>query len=186
MTAGNRGIVMGRPRKIPPKFSPVYVGIDPGASGGMSVLSFAYSGAVPVVTSTAFGNATAKQIWESLPGTGRGLLADRQQVFVTIEKVGGFVKGSPMPGSAMFNFGKSYGMLLGFLTAAGIPHEEVTPQKWQKALGIIPRNKDEGKTDFKRRLRSLAESLFPREKITNATADALLIAEYCHRTRSGK
>jgi hypothetical protein len=57
------------------------------------------------------------------------------------------------------------------LTAAGIPFERVTPQKWQKAMGCMTKG---DKNVSKRR----AQELFPQLKITHAIADALLIAEY--------
>jgi hypothetical protein len=92
------------------------------------------------------------------------------------------------------------------LIAAGIRFEDVPPQKWQKALGIAPRKSGktkmvssaddpkvpflctelrevggESKTVFKNRLKAKAQQLFPEQKVTLATADALLLLEYCTR-----
>ncbi len=111
--------------------------------------------------------------------------AKRLDTFCVIEKNTGFVGGKGNPGSFMFQFGKTTGILHGFLVAAGIPHEEVTPSTWQKALGIPPRKKTETKGKFKARLRQHAERLFPGVKATLATCDALLIAEFCKRKREG-
>jgi Holliday junction resolvasome RuvABC endonuclease subunit len=70
-----------------------------------------------------------------------------------------------------FTFGNGFGHLEMALTAAGIPFERVSPQRWQKALGCLTKG---DKNVSKRR----AQELFPSMKITHATADALLIAYY--------
>lgn len=146
----------------------VYLGIDPGASGGMAVI-----GSVAGVELLPIGSATHHQAWH--------WLSSFSVTMAVVEKVGGFIAGNPAPGSAMFNFGKGAGILTGFLIAAAIPFEEVIPRTWQKSLGIAPREKTESKTEFKRRLKGKAEQLFPQVKVTLATCDALLIAEFCRR-----
>jgi Holliday junction resolvasome RuvABC endonuclease subunit len=83
--------------------------------------------------------------------------------------------------ASSFKFGVNYGIVRMALTAAGIPFEEVTPQAWQKALGITHRKKTETPSEWKNRLRARAQQLFPSVSLTLATADALLIAEYCRR-----
>lgn len=153
----------------------IYIGVDPGASGGMAVLRESGAEAV-AMPDTEF------DIWDwfsTLRLTGDDI------PFAVIEKVGGFIQGSPQPGSAMFKFGASYGGLRMALVAAGIPFEEVTPQAWQKALGIAKRKSNESKSQFKNRLKARAQQLFPDYKITLATCDALLLAEYCRRKRTG-
>jgi len=50
----------------------------------------------------------------------------------------------------------------------------VTPQKWQAAHGL-KREKGEGKTAWKNRLKALAMDLYPDHHVTLQTADALLI-----------
>jgi hypothetical protein len=62
-----------------------------------------------------------------------------------------------------------------------IPFVEVSPRSWMKAMGIRTRRKTETPTQWKNHLKQLAQQLFPHEQITLATADALLIAEYCRR-----
>ena len=107
-------------------------------------------------------------------------------LFTVIEKVGGYVGGSGGNiGSAMFRFGESSGALKAFLIAAGIPYEEVTPGVWQKGVGVTCRKKTESKTQWKNRLKSRAQALYPSLQVTLATADALLIATYCQRKREG-
>lgn len=156
-----------------------YLGIDPGASGGLVLLA---SGEEEWFSTWTLGNSTDRQTW--------GFINGSQADFCCIEKVGGYIAGNPAPGSAMFNFGANYGRLIGFLVASEIPFEQVTPQRWQKALAIPTKVKKgkgrmgETKTEFKRRLRAHAERLFPKVSLTNALADAILIAEFCRRSRT--
>ncbi len=65
------------------------------------------------------------------------------------------------------------------LIASRIPFEEVTPQKWQKTLSCLSRG-DKNITKAK------AQQLFPGLRVTHATADALLIAEYARRHARGE
>ena len=154
----------------------VYIGVDPGTTGGLVALTQQPSGSV----------------WErftSMPRTERGIWdwfdtplfqGSVGPVIAVIEQVSGYL-GEAQPGSAMFKFGASYGGLRMALVAAGIPFAAVRPQVWQKLLGIKPRRKKENRTAWKNRLKSEAERLFPDLKITLATADALLIAYYCRK-----
>ena len=163
---------------MPRVTSSIYLGIDPGASGGLAILNGSATEAVAMP-------ATERDVWlwicSDSPATREYL-----PQFAVIEKVGGYVRGaSGNVGSAMFRFGVSYGGLRMALVAAGIPFEEVPPRKWQKALGISPRRKDEARVQWKNRLKAKAQQLFPRECVTLATADALLIATYCMRKRTG-
>lgn len=88
----------------------------------------------------------------------------------------------------MFTFGTNFGALLMSLTALELyPDycELVHPARWQKALSISPRRSGEGRGAWKSRLKDVAQELFPQIRITLATADALLLAEYCRRRYAG-
>lgn len=79
-----------------------------------------------------------------------------------------------MPGQGVassFKFGRGYGFLRGVITALHYPLHDVSPQKWQKALGCLSHGD-------KNRTKAMAQQLFPGLRITHATADALLIMEY--------
>lgn len=143
------------------------LGIDPGASGGIAAIT---PDGIRLVT-MPYGDVDK---WYSIRN-----LADFVS-YALIEKVGGF-QGEAQPGSAMFKFGANYGMMKAFLVAANIPFAEVPPQTWQKGLGIPQRQPGESKSQFKSRLRDTALKLYPKEKITLATCDALLIARYCQQ-----
>lgn len=144
-----------------------YIGIDPGKHGGIAVLD--ENGAVIDVA--------------KMPETPQDLLGFLSQYkensVCTLERVGG------MPGnggSAMFNFGKGYGHLQMALIALEIPTEDITPNKWEKMYQLGSSGKF-GKTEWKNKLKAKAQQLFPSlgKKITLATCDALLIAEYGRR-----
>ena len=144
-----------------------YIGIDPGVHGGIAVLSV--DGSVVEVA--------------KMPTTPMDLLdflsKYKDDSFCILERVGG------MPGnggSAMFNFGKGYGHLQMALLALGIPTNDVTPNKWEKSFQLGSSG-TYGKTEWKNRLKGKAQQLFPSlgRKITLATCDALLIAEYGRR-----
>ena len=78
----------------------------------------------------------------------------------------------------MFTFGGSFRSLKVHLQWAGIPFDEVTPRKWQKALGCASGGD-------KKVTKARAQELFPTVRMTHAIADAYLIAEYCRRARLG-
>jgi len=145
----------------------VYIGIDPGVSGGIAVLD-ANGGVVELL---------------KMPSTPQDLLETlgryREGSRCVLERVGG------MPGnggSAMFNFGKGFGHLQMALLALGIATDEVTPNKWEKSYQLGSSGKYT-KTEWKNKLKAKAQQLFPTlgRKITLATCDALLIAEYGRR-----
>lgn len=163
---------------------PCFIGVDPGASGGLVCLQG------DKVRITKLENLSLHEVWS--------WISDYLdcQTFAVIEKVGGHVGGGPIcpvckqarnhsPGSAMFNFGFSAGTLTAMLVAASIPYEEIIPRTWQKGLNIPTKDKDETNTKWKNRLKAKAQQLYPNEHITLKTADALLIATYCQRRKEG-
>ena len=78
----------------------------------------------------------------------------------------------------MFNFGRGGGVMHGSMLALGIRIVEVTPQRWQKWLGIGTSKGSASKTAWKNKLKAEAQRRNPDAKVTLATADALLILEY--------
>ena len=148
---------------------PAFIGVDPGASGGIAVV-------------WRSGQAEA---W-AMPDSGHGVLSLIEDILDTYDLHMGVVEQvGPMPGqgvTSMFNFGRAYERVRMGLSAHKIPFESVVPRKWQAALGIVKRGSDETKTQFKNRLKQRAQELYPNLKVTLKTADALLIATYCMRT----
>ena len=153
----------------------IYLGIDPGASGGLAVLQGKEISAIPMPP-------TRKDVWDwfcLLRST------SESNVIASIEKVWGYV-GTHVPGPSMFKLGDSFGSLCMALTASEIPYEEITPRKWQSGLGIPHKAKEETQTLWKNRLKAHAQRLFPRARVSLATADAILLAEYTKRKTEGR
>jgi hypothetical protein len=95
---------------------------------------------------------------------------------VIIEQVGGYI-GKFQTGSSMFRFGENFGFLQGVVQTLGLTMVLVTPQKWQKALGLGAKKDYDNK--WKHHLKEKAQQLYPRVGgITLKTADALLILHY--------
>jgi hypothetical protein len=102
-----------------------------------------------------------------------------------VEEVGGFC-GVGQPGSAMFKFGKSCGVIEGALMALRFRIELVKPQKWQKHFGLGTTKQAGGKADWKRKLKAEAQRRFPTCDVTLKTADALLILDYARAQEVGR
>ena len=81
-------------------------------------------------------------------------------------------------GGAMFTFGRGFGWIEMALLALQIPTQTITPQKWQKPLGLGTKSKCSGSTEWKNKLKSKAQQLHPDVKITLWNADAVLIMDY--------
>ncbi len=157
----------------------VYVGIDPGASGGIVVLD----GDCVAIHKMP---ETDKRLYELI----RDISSFKVDSYVHVmcEKVWGHIGGGEgekgggaSNGSAMFKFGKNYGSICMALVACGLHNTEyVTPQVWQEGVGAIGKRKGEKKQQFKARLKIRAQSLFPNSTgITLGVSDAMLIAWYC-------
>jgi len=153
------------------------IGIDPGEKGGIAMLD--QNGKVINVEKMP---ETPKDLYDHLVALMSHAASTASQmcepdVVVYIEKVGG------IPGqgaSSAFSFGKGCGHLEMALLALKLSTNDVTPQKWQKTAAE--------KREHKRKLKAKCQSLFPKlgKKITNATCDALLIAEYGRKQEVGK
>jgi crossover junction endodeoxyribonuclease RuvC len=143
----------------------ILIGIDPGLSGGIACLLENGAGIVGPMPKTE------RDIEMALSKSG--------PCKALIEKVHSF----PDQGvSSTFKFGMNYGFLRGCLTALKVPFDQVTPRKWQGEFGLVfPKAMNLTITEKKNRHKELAQQLFPHFKVTHATADALLIAEYLRR-----
>jgi hypothetical protein len=139
----------------------LFIGIDPGKSGGIAAISPGIS------------------VAHKCPGT----VADMTNTLSTICELGN----SPiaiieavhsMPGQgvkSVFTFGYNYGNWIGMLAALKVPYIQVTPSKWMNHYGTT-RPKD--KTARKNYLKHLAQQRYPTLHTTLATADAILLAHY--------
>lgn len=153
-----------------------YLGVDPGASGGVALIGHSK-------TITKKMPDTPKDVWDlfdSLALWARG----NYGVFAVVEQVGGYVGGAGNTGSAMFKFGQNYGTVLTAMIGNGIQFEMATPRKWQGAFSL-KKGAGEKKGPWKARLKAKAQQLFPDVDVILQTADALLLAEYIRRKRTG-
>lgn len=77
-----------------------------------------------------------------------------------------------MPGqgvTSMFSFGENFGAWQGIISSLGVPTIEVTPQRWQKIIGNLPKEKNERK----KALKDYAQKRVPYIKATLKNADAI-------------
>ena len=144
----------------------IYIGCDPGQSGGFVVLT--ETGYVIEVFKTP---ETRKEFINRL------MPYKECHCFCLLEKVGC----RPTNGAkANYTFGVNVERLLHTLEQSQIAHQEITPQSWMKSY-MMKKSKEETHTQWKNRLKAKAEQLFPKEKITLWNSDAFLIAEYARR-----
>ncbi len=151
----------------------VFLGIDPGQDGGIVAIHKKGIIVRPMP-------ATESDVCDLIERLGH-MGEEQEGIVALIEKV------HAMPGNgvvSMFKFARGTGVLMGALLSSKIRFEEVTPQKWQGGLAIPSRKVGESQTEWKNRLKGIAQKMFPDVSITSKTADAILIAEYCRRTRS--
>lgn len=140
----------------------VYIGIDPGKSGALAVISD--DGSVSIVP---FDPETYKETLRYASGPTRAVLEH--------------VTAMPKQGvTSMFHFGENFGYIKGLLEAFQIPYELVRPQKWKKEFGISDKNSSV----------ECCKRLFPGvplrrtercRKDDDGMAEALLMAEYARR-----
>ena len=138
----------------------LYIGIDPGKGGGIA----ATTGELSICSKCPETVADMARLLDSLVDMG-----DRP--FAIIEAVHSMPKQGVV---STFTFGKGYGSWLGILAALKVPYMQVTPQKWMKHYGTMPKIKK----DRKHHLKHLAQQRYPELHTTLATADAILLAHY--------
>jgi crossover junction endodeoxyribonuclease RuvC len=146
------------------------LGIDPGLSGGIAIIS-----------------GSQIELLETIPTEAKGGFIKRQ---VDAQKLSNILRVYPIsvcylekvssrPGQgvgSVFSFGDTYGTIRGVLGALNIPTYHVLPQKWKKELKISD------KEDSLKASQSLFEGLKFRKKDHNI-AEALLIAYYGQQER---
>lgn len=158
---------------------PIILGIDPGLSGGIAIAngSDVQTMSMPETDGDLFDYLN---FWRSCASASN----PPRQAIAFVEKVNA---GPRMGSSAAFKFGQNVGAIRMACLAAGVRLEYVSPQKWQKELGLIVKGRGLGQDDTakKNRNKARAQELYPGIKCTHAIADALLIAEYGRRQYAG-
>lgn len=142
--------------------------IDPGSNGGYAVKGCGTSA-------------------EKLPSTEGDIISEFRNIkeicdqegyeaIAVIEDVPKYC-GKAVPSSSIFTLARSFGFLIGTLQTLGFRVELVRPQEWQGGLGLGSRG-GMTTTQWKNKLKAVAQRLYPSIKVTLATSDALLILEY--------
>lgn len=145
-----------------------FIGIDPGMSGAMAVISLGDDGR-SVVKVIPFDRNDYVYATTLFWGDDTMCILER-------------VHAMPKQGvSSSFSFGENFGWIQGVLYANRIPYELVLPQKWKREFGV---------TADKNTAIEVARRLFPEvslrrtdrcRKDDDGMAEALLMAEYCRR-----
>jgi hypothetical protein len=136
----------------------MWIGIDPGVSGAVVVM--APDCGVEYVKLSESPDDVVKFFRQYV---------DASTSYALIERV----HSSPQMGvKSSFTFGVSYGLLQGICAAFRLKRKFVSPARWQTLMRC--RTKGDKNLTKKR-----AQELFPREHVTHANADAMLLCELC-------
>ncbi len=144
----------------------VFIGIDPGKAGGLAVI---YNDTYRAIKCPNTVQEMANELI-ALKNISQDI-----SMYAIIEAV------HSMPGQgvkSVWTFGQGYGQWLGILATLKIPYIQVTPHKWMKWFGPMPKDKK----DRKNHLKHLAQQRYPEANVTLYNADALLIATYLRET----
>lgn len=154
-----------------------YIGIDPGLSGAVCVLSDEIRIFDTPSTVIKSGKKNKRKY---LSGNMADILMPfkDQNTLVIIEKQ------NAMPGQgvvSMMSIGVGYGLWLGIISAYKIPYIEITPQSWKKEL-MSGMGKEKAASCFRaKQLFPDLELFTPRGRALDGRGDAVLIAEYGRR-----
>ena len=150
----------------------IILGIDPGLSGALAFLD-TRDNTVDVVDMPTVevkrNNKLKREVSAQLVAA---IVIKRHAEAAFLEKV------NAMAGqgvSSVFSFGRSAGIIEGVLAAYDIPTTLVTPQAWQKAMGV--RDGKDGSRERAMQLFPASAELFQRKK-DDGRSDASLIAKY--------
>ena len=145
----------------------IYIGIDPGQRGAMSILED--NARLPTIIPF-----NKEEYIDRL----RLLFYEEAECICCIEAVHAL----PRQGvTSTWAFGQSYGWLLGVLDTLCIPYQPITPQKWKKEFGL---NSDKAKSV------EVCKQLFPGIKLLRTDrsrkeddniAEAVLLSLYAKR-----
>lgn len=155
------------------------IGIDPGVTGAIAVLDdelnllavfdmpVMLSGKTQQVNAAALAkNLVSYQSYQVITE-----LKNHAPIRIFLEQV------NAMPGqgvTSMFNFGTSYGIIIGVCSALAYPLFLVRPNLWKKRAGLLNKPKDAA--------RGLAQQVYPETDLSLkkhiGRADAILIARF--------
>ena len=156
----------------------IIIGIDPGVSGGISILENKKVIEVYDMPTMIDGKKNKRQVnGAQVANIIKEKLGDNKETVVVVEHV------NAMPGqgvTSMFNFGQSFGVIKGICSALSLPIYFVRPTKWKKHFNLIKTNKDASRTKAIEIYPGISHKI-SRKKDSNK-ADAILIARYFNDT----
>ena len=157
----------------------IIIGIDPGISGGISILENKKVIEVFDMPTMIDGKKNKRQVNGSqVTNIIKENVDTNKETTVVVEHV------NAMPGqgvTSMFNFGQSFGVIKGVCAALSLPIYFVRPTKWKKHFNLIKTNKEAGRTKAIELYPEISGKL-SRKKDSNK-ADAILIARYFNDTQ---
>ena len=157
----------------------IIIGIDPGVSGGISILENKKVIEVFDMPTMIDGKKNKRQVNGSqVTNIIKENVHTNKETIVVVEHV------NAMPGqgvTSMFNFGQSFGVIKGVCAALSLPIYFVRPTKWKKHFNLIKANKEAGRTKAIQVYPEISGKL-SRKKDSNK-ADAILIARYFNDTQ---
>jgi hypothetical protein len=107
----------------------------------------------------------------------RRVAAANPGIVAVLERTGTYMPGNS--GVAAATFARHCGALEAMLYCIGIPAEQVTPQRWQKHFGTLPKEKPERK----RAIKEIMARRYPHLTVTLKVADALALLTFYAETK---
>jgi len=165
----------------------IYIGIDPGASGAIAAVDkdglFIVCEDIPIIQDGKSKAIDAHALCVMIRNiTNLGITESKAAVehvhAMPVERKGKDGKIIKQGATSIFNFGKSYGTILGVIGSLMLQRHDVPPQTWKRHHGLIGKDKEAS--------RGLAIKLFPianlSRKKDHGMAEALLIAKWLRDT----
>lgn len=155
----------------------IYLGFDPGLSGGVAAIDSTTKQVTAAPMPVTGGEVDARRVGEWVYRL--ALKAGEGQIIAVVEKV----HSMPKQGIAStFKFGKGYGVLLGVLGAYCIRTELVPPEAWKRVVLAGAASGKEAAIEWCCRNTGIALIQPGCRKPHDGIADAICIAEYGIRT----
>ena len=145
-----------------------YVGIDPGASGCIAVIT-----PQEAIEFIDFKTEGLEGYVETLK------LYEAHELVIGVEKVSAMPKQGVV---SMFNFGMRYGEIMGMLESLGLGFSLVRPLQWQRACSVAKKSGKKGIHTAIHRLYPEAQLKGPKGGLLEGRCDALGIAHYMRIT----
>lgn len=167
----------------------VYVGVDPGADGGIVAIDKLGRPLRWLEMKVGRGNKRATRDRVEVYGWIVHCVADYDRVLPTVNITIERIDASGIHGAGKASFAKLYGSfceLRAFLIASTVNRHvdivETPAREWLREFPIEPRKKGESTAHWKGRHRDCARALFKDGSISTSLCDSYLIAEYARRS----